>query len=152
MNKKKKIIIGIAVVLLLLQLVRPARNHGEAASENDIFHTVETSDEVKTILITSCFDCHSNHSNYPWYTTVQPIRFWMDHHVDEGKEELNLSEFKTYSLKKQLHKLGEIADWVASEDMPLYSYTFIHGEAKISEAQKQLVVNWAQNARKTLEK
>jgi len=129
MSKKKKIVIVTILVLLLLQLIQPERNHGIAASDNDIFHAVETSDEVKKILITSCFDCHSNHSDYPWYTKPQPIRFWMDHHVDEGKEFLNLSEFKGLPIKKQIHKLEEIANWVKSEDMPLFSYTIIHSEA-----------------------
>lgn len=150
MSKKKKSLIIIAVVFLLIQFIQPERNHGVAASENDIFHVVKTSDEVKKIIITSCLDCHSNHSDYPWYTKPQPIRFWMDHHVDEGKEFLNLSEFKTYPLKKQKQKLEEIVNWVKSGDMPLFSYTVIHNEAALSDEQRELIISWALKAKATL--
>ena len=100
-----------------------------------------------TILQTSCFDCHSNYTNYPWYTNIQPIGWWLNHHVDEGKEELNFSEFESYSLKRKLHKLEEIKEMVEEGEMPLSSYTLIHGDTKLSPEQKEILYTWVTETR-----
>jgi hypothetical protein len=67
----------------------------------------------------------------------------MQHHVDEGKEELNFSEFKTYKPKRQKHKLEEIAEQVNEHEMPLSSYTLIHKNAVLTPEQNVALVNWA---------
>ena len=106
MSKKKKFFYILIVVFIIIQFIRPERNLGERETENTIF----VSNEVGQILQTSCFDCHSNYTNYPWYTHIQPLGLWMNHHVNEGKSELNFSEFESYSLKRKLHKLEEIKE------------------------------------------
>lgn len=151
MSKKSKILLGTISVLVLIQFIRPEKNNGSAASENDIFNTVKTSEEVKNILIKSCYDCHSNHTDYPWYNNIQPIAFWLAHHVKEGKEELNFSEFKNYSLKKQLHKLEETVEMINENEMPLSSYIIIHKNAKLAASEKQLLINWATEGRRLLQ-
>jgi hypothetical protein len=105
---------------------------------------------VKTILNKACMDCHSNNTRYPWYNNIQPVAFWLANHVDEGKEELNFSEFKTYKLKRQDHKLEEVVEMIQEGEMPLSSYTITHGDAKLTESEKQLLINWANEGRKAL--
>jgi hypothetical protein len=139
----KKIGIALAAMLVILQFIRPTKNEGTALTETDIAHTINVPADVQQILETSCYDCHSNHTNYPWYTNIQPIGLWMQHHVDEGKEELNFSEFKTYKLKRQKHKLEEIAEQVNEHEMPLSSYTLIHKNAALTPEQITLLSNWA---------
>jgi len=138
----KKIFWTIGGLLLVLQLVRPSRNEGAAYTANDITHAVNVPAEVKQILETSCFDCHSNHTNYPWYTNIQPIGIWMQNHVNEGKEELNFSDFATYSQKRKMKKLKELAEEIKEHKMPLESYLWIHKEASLSETQIQTLTNW----------
>lgn len=142
----RKIFYGLLAIVVILQFIRPTRNTGEASGPNDITHVVKVPDAVMTVLKESCYDCHSNHTEYPWYTNVQPVGWWMQHHVDEGKEELNFTEFKTYPLKKQKHKLHECEEMVVENEMPLSSYTMIHGEAELNKAELQLLLQWIESA------
>ncbi len=146
MSKKKKFLYLLLVIFILIQFFRPERNLGKRETENTIF----VSNEVGQILQTSCFDCHSNYTVYPWYTNIQPFGWWMAHHVDEGKDELNFSEFETYSLKRKLHKLEEIKEMVDADEMPLPSYLWIHGDAELSAEQKEVISMWVVDTRKYL--
>ena len=142
----KKIGIGLVVVLIIIQFIHPAKNQAEVLGDNDITKVVPVPDEVMTLLKTSCFDCHSNHTNYPWYSNIQPVGFWLDDHVNEGKRKLNFSEYKTFKLKRQLHKLEEVAEQLEKKEMPLSSYLIIHHEAELSESQAKLLSDWAKKS------
>jgi Haem-binding domain len=142
----KKIGLGLVAILVILQFIRPTKNEGMALTENDILHFDSVPADVQKILETSCYDCHSNHTTYPWYTNIQPVGLWMQWHVNEGKEELNFSEFNTYKPKRQKHKFEEISEVIEEDEMPLWSYTLIHTETKLSPEQKTLLTNWAKQA------
>lgn len=141
----KNILIVVGLLLLLIQIIRPEKNNGVAATENDIMHFTEVPDDVKQILQTSCYDCHSDHTNYPWYVNIQPVGWWLQDHVEEGKSELNFSQFMTYKPKRQKHKMEEIIEMVREHEMPLNSYTIIHQETKLSEAQQKSLIAWAES-------
>lgn len=142
----KKIGLGLVAVLIIIQFIRPTKNNGWEKSDNDIAFTIEVPNNVQQIIGTSCYDCHSNHTNYPWYTNIQPVGLWMQWHVNEGKEELNFAEFKNYKPKRQKHKLEEIIEQVDEHEMPLWSYTLIHTETKLSAEQMTILTNWAKQA------
>ena len=130
--------------LILIQFIPKKKRNISAQYSNysiENVHTVPV--EVDNILKNSCYDCHSNNSNYPWYTNIQPFSMWIDHHINEGKEELNFSEFGAYSVRRQYHKLHEIIEQVQENEMPLSSYTLIHTKAKLNDADKNNVVRWA---------
>ncbi len=146
MTKKKKFLIVLLIIFVIIQFIRPERNLGERETENTIFVT----QEVGRILQTSCYDCHSNYTNYPWYTNIQPLGWWMNHHVNEGKEELNFSEYEAYSLKRKLHKLKEIKEQIEEGEMPISSYTIQHGEATLSPEQKEILIKWVDETRNYL--
>ena len=101
---------------------------------------------VMQILKTSCFDCHSNHTEYPWYSKIQPIGIWLANHINEGKRELNFSEFNNYKAKRKRHKLEEMVKEIKEREMPLSSYTIIHKNAILTNDQVQLLVDWAESA------
>lgn len=136
----------LLAILVVLQFIRPTRNTGQAHGPNDITKVVKVPGKVMDILKESCYDCHSNHTEYPWYTNVQPIGWWIQHHVNEGKEELNFSEFKTYPLEKQKHKLHETEEMVEESEMPLDSYTMIHGDAQLNKEEMGLILEWVEAA------
>jgi hypothetical protein len=75
----------------------------------------------------------------------------MAHHVNEGKDELNFSEFKMYSQKRANHKIEEISDAVNEGWMPLDSYLWIHHEAKITAEDRSLINAWIKTLPVTLE-
>ena len=147
---KKKILIALLVILVGIQFIRPARNNGEASGPKDFTHYVQVPEHIKTTLQSSCFDCHSNHTNYPWYASINPVGLWLNHHIEEGKSELNFSDFAAYDLKRMVHKLEEVAEEVQEGHMPLPSYTLIHTDTKLSPEQVQQIVEWVKTERQKL--
>lgn len=140
----RKALYVLAVVLVLIQFYRPDLNNSSYESAvNEFIQQNNVSSEVESILETSCFDCHSNHTSYPLYAQVAPISFWINHHVEEGKEHLNFSDWNNYSIKKKLHKLDEIIEEIDEHEMPLSSYTLLHDDAKLSQESSKLLINWS---------
>jgi hypothetical protein len=146
----KKIAIGLLVALVIIQFFKPARNISLEKSPNDITNKYAVPAPVQEILKTSCNDCHSNNTVYPWYANIQPVAWWLADHVNEGKQKLNFSEFSSYSPKKAHHKLEEVIEMVKEGEMPLQSYTIIHQNAKLSEPQKLELANWADGLMKEI--
>ncbi len=139
----RKILIGLLVALVIIQFIRPERNVASAMSANDISTKYTVPDDVNKVLQKACNDCHSNNTVYPWYSNIQPVGWWLQNHVNEGKEELNFSEFATYKNKKAAHKLEEVVELVEEGEMPLESYTIVHKEAKLTNEEKATLVTWA---------
>ena len=139
---KRLLIFGL-LIFLLMQVYQPDRNVNYGQNMPMTFTKVyNVPKNVATVLRTSCYDCHSNTTIYPWYSYVQPARLFMEDHIQEGKEELNFDEFGTYSKRKQNNKLKSIIGQIKSDEMPLSSYTFIHRDALLSPSKKQVVINW----------
>ena len=143
----RKILIGLLVVFIAIQFYRPEKN---ISRENDtamFLRETNPPKEVRTILQNSCFDCHSNNTRYPWYNNIAPVSFWLADHIEEGKSELNFSEWETYSDKKKDHKLEELYEETERRSMPLKEYTWTHKEAKLTDAQIDAVVKWEKDTR-----
>ena len=151
MSKKKKILWAFVALLVIIQFIRPAKNLGEVYTNDDISHSVNVPDDIKNILEKSCYDCHSNNTNYPWYTNIQPVGWWLNYHVNEGLDELNFSKFNTYKLRRKLKKLEEISKQIKEQEMPLSSYTLIHKNAILTEKEQNLMIQWALNNKALLD-
>ncbi len=152
MKKKLKLLGWILIAALVVcQFIQPTMNESTAASAHGLADSYPVSKDVAVILSTSCYDCHSNNTKSMFYMRIQPVGWWVMDHINEGKEELNFDEFGAYSLRRQYHKLEEIAEMVEEGEMPLTSYTLIHGEAELSDAQKTSLVEWADAMRDTME-
>lgn len=148
----KKIAIGVIVMFATMQAFRPARNQSRTTLPTDITVTVAVPSTVAALLKSACYDCHSNNTVYRWYMNVQPVAWFMAHHVTKGKGQLNFSEFGSYSKRKQVGKLKAIAREVEQGEMPLCSYTLMHSSARLTSSEKTLLVNWADNLRNGVEK
>ncbi len=146
----KKILIGLLVIFILIQFIRPEKNISTAATPDDIFSHYPASDSIKAMIKASCYDCHSNNTKYPWYAEVQPVAWWLDHHIEEGKGELNFSEFAAFNARFKSHKLDEVMELVENEEMPLKSYLLSHKEAKLTNAQRKEIVKWADEVRNVI--
>jgi hypothetical protein len=146
----KRFFLLLLVVFIFIQFFRPAKNISTDISANDITTKYAVPQDVQTILKTSCYDCHSNNTAYPWYNNIQPVAWWLADHIKEGKNELNFSEFASYRIGRQYKKLEEINKEVKEDEMPLESYTFIHGDAKLSEQQKLRIANWVNTLRDSI--
>jgi hypothetical protein len=145
----RKILIGLLIVLIIAQFIQPPKNNGSAITANDITHSVQVPDSVMTLLKLACYDCHSNYTRYPWYSRITPVNWWLHNHIDEGKRELNFSEFSG-SYRRKMRKLEESAEQTKKHEMPISSYLWIHKDARLSEAQRKIIVDWANSERKQL--
>ena len=136
----------IAVVLLVafvgIQFIPTSRNQSEEVPPTDFMLVKNVPREVKSILTVSCYDCHSNNTHYPWYQKVQPVSWYLEGHIEDGKEELNFSDFGSYSDRMQKAKMRSIISQVEDGKMPLPSYTLLHPEAELTAEEKQLLVKW----------
>lgn len=130
-------------LFVLIQFIRPAKNQSGEQSQ-DISLQYPIPEAVLSILKTACYDCHSNHTRYPWYAEVQPVAWWLDNHVKEGKRELNFSAFTGRRIAVQNKKFEEIIEMVKEGEMPLNSYTWIHRDAILTDDQRVQLTGWAQ--------
>ncbi|MFT5076770.1 MAG: hypothetical protein ACJAX7_001193 [Saprospiraceae bacterium] len=135
----------LLVVLFAMQFIRPNKNNGGLEGITAFKNDTKPSDNVLIILKQNCFDCHSDSTKYPWYAEIAPISYWLADHVKEGKGDFNMSAWQTYSIKKKDHKLEELVEELEEGEMPLDSYTWIHG--KLSKEDQERLIQWATLAR-----
>jgi len=144
----KKLALGIALLFIVVQLFMIDKTNPIGHAEEDIIMANSAPEAVGIVLKTACYDCHSNNSNYPWYTNIAPVSWWIKHHINEGRAELNFSEWGTYTPEKADHKLEECIEQIGEGEMPLTSYTIIHKEANLSVEQKKILLDWFTSLRK----
>lgn len=143
----KKILLLLLLVFVIIQFFKPAKNISATASTANITDYYTTSDEVKTLLKDACYDCHSNNTEYPWYSNIQPLSWVLSNHVVKGKKKFNFDDFMNYSQKRKDHKLDELVDEIKEGEMPLKPYSLLHKEARLTDVQKQQIIDWANNVR-----
>jgi hypothetical protein len=147
MNKKRlilKIVIFLLIMLSLIQFIPAAKsNLDKKITDVHIESTIEIPRETAAILNRSCYDCHSNYTNYPWYYRIQPVGWWLKRHIDAGKKHLNFSEFGLIPQHDLSEVFEEIGASVSEGWMPLGSYLWIHKNAALTEAEVNLVKDWA---------
>lgn len=143
MNLKKVILIVIVAALLLLQFFVNKENVSSYESVSYFEQKTELPNPIKKIFRESCYDCHSNHTQYPWYASIGLVNLLINHDIEEGKEHLNFSEWNTYPVKKQLHKLAEVYEEVEEGEMPLKVYRITHGG--LSKDEKNSILKWSEN-------
>lgn len=144
---KSKIIILVVILLVAIQFVHFEKNQSTEILPTDITNVTTVPDDVLQVLKTSCYDCHSNNTVYPWYNNIQPIGFWLKKHIDKGKKKLNFSEIGSYTPERVSKKMREVVEEIEEGEMPLKSYTIIHRNAVLNDAQKALIINWAKTAK-----
>jgi len=146
----KRFFLFLLIVFVVIQFFRPAKNKSEGISPNDISTKYTIPQDVLASLKTSCYDCHSNNTRYPWYNNIQPVAWWLAGHIKDGKKDLNFSEFTSYRIGKQYAKLEQINDLVKKEEMPLESYTWIHKDAILNQQQKLAIASWVTGLRDSM--
>jgi len=139
----KRILLFFLVVLLVIQFIHPKRNKAEGAQPDYIGNRYPVPGNVKSILAKACNDCHSNNTRYPWYCNFQPVDWWINRHIKNGKNHLNLDDHNNRNLRYQYHKMEEIIEMVKEGKMPLNSYTWTHKDARLTPDEKNILINWA---------
>lgn len=139
---KKKIIIGLLVIIVLIQFIRVDKTNPPVDASKDFITLTKPPVEIVSLLKTACYDCHSNETTYPWYFNIAPFSWWAKDHVNDGRKHLNFSVWGTYNKERQAHKLDEMYGEVEEDQMPLSSYTLMHADAKLTTEQRTVLVDW----------
>lgn len=147
MKLVKKITLGLVLIFVALQFYSPTKNTSPGTHTAAFIQETNPSPELKAIFETSCYDCHSNNTAYPWYNNIAPVSYWLASHVNEGKEHLNFSEWNTYSMDKKDHLLEELEEEVVAGKMPLTEYTWIHGDARLTNNEVNQITTWVKQTR-----
>ena len=143
MKKILKItIIILFVAFVAIQFYRPAKTNPPIIETETLEAATDVPEAVVKILSRSCNDCHTNNSNYPWYSEVAPMSWGVIDHINEGRRELNFSTWETYNPKRKKHKLEEICEMVTSGEMPHYQYLWIHWDARLTDDDKKIMCDW----------
>ena len=144
MKKVLKIMLTIVLfIFIAIQFYQPALNVDKGqVYTTDFTQVYKMPVEVKAMLQTSCYDCHSNNTNYVWYDYIQPARTLVENHIKNAKQDLNFNEWGTYSNRKQERLLNSIKEQIETKQMPLSSYTIMHKKAKLNDEQIKVLTNW----------
>ena len=147
----KKILVFLLIILIVIQFIRPQKNIHPGPQPADISTLYPVPKDVDSLLAVACKDCHTNNTRYPWYNNIQPVAWFLANHVKDGTRSFNLNEFATYPVARQYDKIEEIKKQIDKGDMPLSSYTLIHRDAKLTDAEKNTIITWSENIRKDME-
>lgn len=150
MKSIKKIILFFGVVFIAIQFIQPARNKSGQVLSTDFVKLYAVPDSLHVILKNACYDCHSNNTVYPWYANVQPTAWIMARHIKNGKDKLNFSDFGSYTGRRQISKLKDIANQIKDDEMPISSYRMMHTKANLTEDEKALIMDWMNKAADSL--
>ena len=148
MKRALKIIVIVGVIAIIgIQFIRPDFTNPPVVEADTLEGSMQVPEQVDAILNRSCVDCHTNKTAYPWYSKIAPVSWWLGNHISEGRRELNMSVWNTYTPKKKANKLNEICEQVESGEMPLPSYLWVHRYAVLKEGEAKTLCDWA-NAEK----
>jgi len=145
MSKRRLTGIGLiaaGIVLVAIQFFPIERTNPPVTTD------VPTPDDVKHVLRRACYDCHSNETTWPWYSHVAPVSWFVVHHVNKGRGDLNFSEWPLFDFETQWENLKDIREEVGDGEMPLRSYKILHPEARLSAAERDLLLRWAGSDRR----
>lgn len=150
MKKKRTLRLVLFVLLLALiviQFIPVDRSAPEPDPAQDLLALSNTPQEMQSLVRAACYDCHSYETEYPWYAYIAPASMWLQGHINEARDHLNFSTWTVYDAEEADHKLEEVAEEVGEGHMPLQSFTWLHPEARLSEEQRNAIVDWAEGLR-----
>lgn len=145
MSKRNKVLLVLGVLLVGIQLVPIPRENPPVTA------AISVPQEVQAVFDNSCNDCHSNLTEWPWYSRVAPVSWLVYRDVKKGRDELNFSEWGDYSDRRRNRKLEEIEEKVSDKEMPLRIYVRLHPDAALSISAAETLIDWSRSERAALE-
>jgi hypothetical protein len=139
----RSVLVVLAAGFIVIQFIRPTRNIAPESSKDSINKHFAVPDSVQNILQRSCYDCHSNNTVYPWYDKVEPVGWWVNSHIQNGKRHVNYDEYARYRPIRQFIRFRDLITQIKRDEMPLPSYLLIHRYAKLSPEEKSLLIRWS---------
>lgn len=139
---RKRIFLGLAILLVVIQFIRIDKNNPPVDPKLDFAAAANAPAEVVSVIKGACYDCHSDETQYPWYSNIAPVSWWIKGHKNEALEHFNFSTLGILKPEDLKWALGTAADEIREHKMPLKSYTWMHPEARLSDEQRVLLATW----------
>ena len=148
MKTVKIILLILLVAFVGIQFIPTERNQTDIVPVTDFMLVNNVPNNIKNKLQVSCYDCHSNNTKYPWYNKIQPVAWFLEEHIKEGKAELNFSQWNELSQRRKESKLRSIVKQIEQNKMPLNSYTILHKDSNLTSEDKKLIIDYLNEMRK----
>jgi Haem-binding domain len=149
--KKVLIATGVAAVVAVGgSMIHPFGAPGAAGSSQTILHGARIDPETLTIIQRACQNCHSDKTEWPWYSHVAPVSWVLARDVQQARLHMNLSRWQDYSTDDQLRLLSAIGSAVRNREMPVQRYVLLHPEAWLTDAERQQIYRWTRTERDRL--
>jgi len=142
MKKLRILFIFIVAALVLAQFFSIDKTNPTSDKSSDLLSIEKPSAEVAQILHSSCYDCHSNETVWPWYSNVAPISWIVKKHVVEGRDHINFSEWGDYDQEDKGYAAEEMIEEIEDGEMPILGYDIPHPEAKLTQEKQEVLINW----------
>ena len=146
----RRVLLAVVAMLAVVQLIPVARTNPPVDAAQTMSETIPVPSGIASILGRSCQDCHSSQTVWPWYSQVAPLSWFLVNHVNEGRGEMNVSEWGRYTARRKDRKLKEICEQVTRGKMPLETYTLLHPQARLSDLDRKALCDWSETARKNM--
>jgi hypothetical protein len=143
--------IALALIFAGIQFIRPLRTNPPINEAETIQAKLNVPPEINQVLERSCNDCHSNQTNWVWYSNIAPVSWLMSYHVEEGRLEVNFSEWGKLSAGRVSRKLEEICEQVQTGKMPVWNYVLLHSSAHLTDADKKALCDWAKREQEKID-
>lgn len=150
MKYLKIAVIVLFIAFVAVQFYRPDFTNPPIVESENLFANNYMPENVETVLVRSCADCHSNETVYPWYSRISPASWFLADHINEGRREMNFSTWNASDARRKNKKLEEICEQIESREMPLPSYLWIHRHAKLSDEEVKTLCDWTNQERQKL--
>jgi len=153
MKKILKIVLIILIIgFVVIQFInRPDKTTVSETTAEDITKHMDVPANVQGILKRSCYNCHSNHTVWPWYSSVAPVSWFVADDVVKGRKKMNFSEWTKIPDAKKEARINAICEEITADEMPLPNYLLIHTDAKLSQADKDILCKWVEIELKKME-
>lgn len=138
------------VIFIGIQFIRPNRTNPPIVESETLEASIKIPENIDEILKRSCSDCHTNKTDYPWYSNVAPVSWKVVEHIEDGRKHLNFSKWNTYSKERKMRKLEEVCEEIKSGEMPHSQYLWIHRDADLSENDKNTMCDWTESLSKSI--
>jgi hypothetical protein len=146
MKAVKFILLALVVIFIAIQFVPDKMPDNKPVDERDIMYGTLVNENITSIIKTSCYDCHSNQTQFPWYAKMAPSSWLLADHINQGKSHMNFSEWEDYSKREKIGLLEDIKGEIESGEMPLKSYLLIHHDARLDSVEISAMVKWTEEA------
>ena len=144
----KIVFVLLLIAFIIAQFVPVDKSNPNFDNKLDLINMENPPEEIANMLRSTCYDCHSNETVWPWYSNIAPVSWVVAKHVVEGRDNFNFSFWGEYDQDDKAYAVEEIIEEMEDGGMPIPGYDLTHPEAKLTIEQKESLYVWLRTLQK----